>query len=117
MTTTDKPRESPEGYTKAELCEAACIDGVEFDEIADAAGVFVPQGERGDIPLDWKSVAMRLRTQNETLNDAKDELLEALEGARAWVAQYLELPDHRAAAESRLRLIDADIAKAKGGAA
>lgn len=46
--------------------------------------------------------------------NAHDDLIVALEGARAWVAQYLDLPGHRDAAQSRLRLIDAALAKARG---
>lgn len=40
----------------------------------------------------------------------EEVLRNGLNGARDWVAQYLELPTHRAAAESRLRLIDAALA-------
>jgi hypothetical protein len=43
------------------------------------------------------------------------ELVEAVRKASLWVDQYRALPAHKAAAEAMLRVLDAALAKAKGG--
>jgi hypothetical protein len=43
------------------------------------------------------------------------ELVEAVRKASLWVAQYKALPAHKPAAESMLRVLEAALAKAKGG--
>ena len=43
------------------------------------------------------------------------ELVEAVRRASLWVGQYKELPAHKPAAERMLRVLEAALAKAKGG--
>ena len=43
------------------------------------------------------------------------ELVEAVRRASLWVGQYKELPAHKPAAESMLRVLEAALAKAEGG--
>lgn len=69
--------------------------------------IYGPEGEVAAIRNQGKDTARIAQTLS-----AAPCLLAALLSTREWVAQYLELPGHRDAALSRLRMIDRAIASA-----